>query len=224
MFEVSAHPIRALERTESAFTILDNIIRTLALTYIDADIEDSAASSSDLLSSMAFNPRTVHNHREMNSQRHHHHLSLSNQVHNGQYAGAPTSAHRTQSHVYPLPLYSRQPISASYFSHPQNSSQLLQYQASVPHAGIESAACSCADLSLGRNWTGAQEHSPLWLCTPAWNPDWNVHELRREESRRLCWQALSITAGYTTYRAAMGAPIHDLFILQPSNVRYFYFC
>lgn len=218
MFEVSAHPIRTVQRTESAFTILDSIIRTLSLTYIDEDIEDSNCSSSSLSPAVPFDPRRIHSNNEANSQHLHH--AQTNQMQSRQYSGAPASAHKSQSHVYPLPLYKREPISVSHHSQPKHSSQLLQYHTSAPPVDAESAACSCAELSLGRNWPEAQEHAPLWLCTPAWNPNWTTAEVKREESRRLCWQALSITAGYSTYRAAMGAPVHDLFILQPSNVRF----
>jgi len=59
----------------------------------------------------------------------------------------------------------------------------------------------------------------MWLCTPAWHPNWTEAEIRREECRRLCWNTLSLTAGYTSYRAALGVSQHELFVVQPANFR-----
>ena len=78
--------------------------------------------------------------------------------------------------------------------------------------------CSCMALTLGVNWHQAPQHTPFWLFTAAWNPDWSIAEIRQEECRRLCWSTLSMTAGYTTYQTAMGIQLNDMFILQPSSV------
>ena len=176
VFEVSAHPARSVARTQSAFAMLDNIIRALSLTYIDA--EDPSTTT---------------------------------------FGESEDPRHPDQREpAYPLPLYSR---SQGLNEYPQAvpSSRLLHHE---PHPKPSNNRCICNELSLGRNWPGAQEHAPLWLSTAAWDPSWSVAEIRREECRRLCWNALTIAAGYTTYRSAHGLDSPDMFVLQPSNVRY----
>jgi len=74
-------------------------------------------------------------------------------------------------------------------------------------------------FTLGVNWPQASQHTPFWLFTAAWNPDWSIAEIRQEECRRLCWSTLSMTAGYTTYQTAMGMQLNDMFILQPSSYK-----
>lgn len=149
--------------------------------------------------------------------------------------------HHNASHVLPLPLYNRLPISQSPQAHLAQpaTSQLLQYHApsasaAAAHAQLQARmqlqssgpdeappACPCAALSLVRNWPEARTVTPFWLCTPAWSTHWSAAEVRREECRRLCWNTLLLIAGYTTYRASMGLSILDLSIVQPSNVSHF---
>jgi hypothetical protein len=85
-----------------------------------------------------------------------------------------------------------------------------------------SRGCSCIELSHGRVWPHAQEHTPLWLFTPSWNPDWTPAEIQREECRRLVWNTLTLIAGYTNYRSAMGYPAPDLFLMHADHVRSSY--
>lgn len=135
------------------------------------------------------------------------------------------SSATTKTYAYPRPLYDQhhqRTISHSFGGYTPLDrpvrSQLLQSQV-VP--GLDAGArptCACMKLSLVNNWPLANEHTPMWLCTPAWHPDWTEAEIRREECRRLCWNTLSLTAGYTSYRAALGVSQHELFVIQPANV------
>lgn len=180
VFEVSAHPARSVARTQGALAMLDNLIRTLSLTYIDAE-----------------NPSTTTFAESEN----------------------PTDPGR-RGPAYPLPLYSRARESAYYERSTHPSSRLLHRE---PHPKPSDSRCICSDLTLGRHWSGAQEHAPLWLSTAAWDPSWTVTEIKREECRRLCWNALSIAAGYSTFRSAHGLDTPDMFVLQPANVSPFAF-
>lgn len=82
-----------------------------------------------------------------------------------------------------------------------------------------SRGCSCFELSHGRVWPYAQEHTPLWMFTPAWRPDWTPMEIRKEECRRLVWSTLTLIAGYTTYRSAMGLSTPNFCVMQAPYVR-----
>jgi len=98
-------------------------------------------------------------------------------------------------------------------------------QQSVPSIPIPDTArvsrqkgCSCRVLTLGQVSRSSHEHTPLWTATAAWNPDWTIPEIRKEESRRLCWSALQLAAGHTSHAAAFSAPPLDYYCIQPSNV------
>ncbi|KAF9485849.1 hypothetical protein BDN70DRAFT_795185 [Pholiota conissans] len=84
----------------------------------------------------------------------------------------------------------------------------------TPHPG---KGCSCNLLTLGEHWPGAQEHAPLWSCTPAWDESWSEAEIRKESCRRLCWSAMILAAGHSSYSSAHQAETLDLFIADPAN-------
>ncbi|KAI0305926.1 hypothetical protein B0F90DRAFT_1694580 [Multifurca ochricompacta] len=91
-----------------------------------------------------------------------------------------------------------------------------QEQVAVDHA-IRATGCSCDELSLGCQWPEAQRQVPLWVATPAWNRDWSEGEVKKEECRRLCWSALMLVSGHTSYAAAVNWRRPDLFMVEPSN-------
>lgn len=80
--------------------------------------------------------------------------------------------------------------------------------------------CSCRALTLGQVSRSSHEHTPLWTATAAWNPDWTIAEVRKEECRRLCWSTLQLAAGHTAHAAAFSASPVDYFCIQPANVSY----
>ena len=143
MFEMCAHPYHSSERSSSSLVMLDSIIRSLALTSIDAN-EPSAS---------VFSPRAVP--------------------------------------VVPVPALAR--VSRQ-------------------------EGCSCRTLTLGHVSRSSHEHTPLWAATAAWHPDWTYAEIRKEESRRLCWSTLQLAAGHTAHAAAFSTPPLDFFCIQPGNV------
>ncbi|KAI5121039.1 hypothetical protein M0805_008615 [Coniferiporia weirii] len=198
VFEISAQPMRNVPRIESALATLDNIIRTLALSSIDA--EDSSRFSDPTLFSRASRLRD-------NSSPDHVVHGLPVALHNGQpFADART---KPQSVSRLLQYHAPHASAAEAHAHAQASMQLAASR----------ATCPCSELSLGRNWPDAREYTPFWLYTPAWNATWSVGEVRREECRRLCWNALYLLAGYTSYRISCGLSILDLSIIHPSNYR-----
>ncbi|EIN12958.1 hypothetical protein PUNSTDRAFT_118598 [Punctularia strigosozonata HHB-11173 SS5] len=77
--------------------------------------------------------------------------------------------------------------------------------------------CRCAVLTLGANWEGAREHTPLWLNTPAWDSRWSESEIRREECRRICWTSATLTASHASFEHASRFRSSDLFMADPAN-------
>ncbi|KAF8271585.1 hypothetical protein EI94DRAFT_1720098 [Lactarius quietus] len=72
-------------------------------------------------------------------------------------------------------------------------------------------------VSLGRQWPEAQTRVPLWVATPTWNSEWTEGEIKKEECRRLCWSALMLISGHTSYAAAINWRHSDFFVMEPSN-------
>lgn len=60
--------------------------------------------------------------------------------------------------------------------------------------------------------------SPTWTTSISWDPTWSYEEIEREETRRLCWAALSLAAAHTAHCAAFHTEPLDLFISRPENV------
>lgn len=83
----------------------------------------------------------------------------------------------------------------------------------------QTGECACHAYTLGSNWSGAQEHTPLWLMTPAWDQEAADATVRKEECRRLVWSSVMMVAGYTSFTAANSlAPPLELSLMDPSNV------
>jgi hypothetical protein len=167
--------------------MLDQIIRTLSFTLLDAD--DPSAST--------FCRREVP------------------QVRPERKAGQQTSWHvsprSTGDSQAPLSDPSILPESLSTHQH--------YHHGSSPPT-IRSEKCNCAALSLGQQWASAFEHTPLWLSTPAWDENWSDGEIKKESCRRLCWSAVTLAAGHSSYTTANNAHGLDLFITEPANVSH----
>jgi len=153
LFEVSAHPDNTVARARSAIVLLDNIIRSLALTALDA--HDPVAS--------VFVPRSV-----------------------------PSVTLPVASYPSPVTPTALQPTGG--------------------------AGCSCSALSLGQNWSLTAKYTPLWGYTAAWPVEWDESEIRKEESRRLVWSALSLASAHNSHDSAFSEVPLDFHVIQPHNV------
>jgi hypothetical protein len=79
------------------------------------------------------------------------------------------------------------------------------------------ATCACHALSIMRTTTHGQL-TPFWVSSAGWDPNWNEAEIRREESRRLVWSALTLAAGFTAHDAAFAKDPTELHIIDAANV------
>lgn len=89
---------------------------------------------------------------------------------------------------------------------------------SVTQSQYPLKGCSCSSMTLGQRWPAAYEHTPLWVTTPAWDDNWSEAEVRKEGCRRLCWSALALIAGHTSYATAEKRIPPELFLREPANV------
>ncbi|CAE6404179.1 unnamed protein product [Rhizoctonia solani] len=78
------------------------------------------------------------------------------------------------------------------------------------------ATCACHALSIMRTTTHGQL-TPFWVSSAGWDPNWNEAEIRREESRRLVWSALTLAAGFTAHDAAFAKDPTELHIIDAAN-------
>lgn len=88
---------------------------------------------------------------------------------------------------------------------------------SVTQSQYPLKGCSCSSMTLGQRWPAAYEHTPLWVTTPAWDDNWSEAEVRKEGCRRLCWSALALIAGHTSYATAEKRVPPELFLREPAN-------
>lgn len=120
-----------------------------------------------------------------------------------------------------MPVTDARPV--NYFPATEHNPTALSTRQYVqqPHIPAEptvhTPGCSCDELSLGRHWPEAQRQVPLWVATPTWNREWSEGEIKREEYRRLCWSALMLVSGHTSYAAAANWRHSDFFVMEPSN-------
>lgn len=77
--------------------------------------------------------------------------------------------------------------------------------------------CACHALSIAGTTTHGQL-TPFWVSSAGWDPNWNESEIRREESRRLVWSALTVAAGFTAHDAAFAKDPTELHIIDAANV------
>ncbi|KAI0345770.1 hypothetical protein BDW22DRAFT_911768 [Trametopsis cervina] len=189
-FEISAHPLHSPIRVRSALRMLDSLIRSLSMSSLDqADERTSRFGNRSVPVVSATRSTNVY---------------------------SPTSGHWNASIPSASALLPAVPGLSSAPHHPldpRTTSPATQTQS--PNA----AHCGCGTLTLGTNWTHANELTPLWLMTPAWKTDTSDAEIRRDECRRVVWSAVTLVAGYTSFVAATNAiPSLDLYLMEPSNI------
>ncbi|KAF8610279.1 hypothetical protein BDV93DRAFT_430457 [Ceratobasidium sp. AG-I] len=156
LFEISAHPEHSSERSRSALSFLDSIIRLLGLTTLDVMDPQASVFSPDNVPRLPLSPK-----------------------HTG-----PSAAE--------------------------------QLQLSAQGKSVVPATCACHALSIACTTTHSQL-TPFWVSSPGWDPSWIEVEIRREESRRLVWSALTLAAGFTAHDAAFAKDPTELHLIDAAN-------
>lgn len=81
--------------------------------------------------------------------------------------------------------------------------------------------CECINVPLGVPYVASKES---WSFVPAWDSSWSPSDIRKEETRRLCWSALMLAANHTSSCASsypQRKPL-DLFLINSANVRFYF--
>lgn len=197
LYEMSAHPDTSGPRMTASLVLLDNVIRVLGLTCIDADnprspifLEYAVPALGRCFPEAGTNQPSNHPLRLTHLQ---HTQNFPQIVYHTTTQPTPFDNYRDVSH-YP-------PVSAS-------------------------AGCPCQALSLGSCATPTVRGStPLWMLTPKWDAyDVNLDygEIRKEESRRLVWSTLTLVGGDRGARLALEQPQLDLHLAKPENYALLY--
>lgn len=118
----------------------------------------------------------------------------------------------------------RPPVAGVTGPEPGNEGRTLQ-GASAQQSVLQSVQqrhpqdrCWCSFYTLERTSPNSVELVPGWSHTLAVTTLTDAEE-RREESRRLVWSSISLTANWTAYNAATLTPQINLPIIDPANVR-----
>jgi len=179
--------------------VLDGIIRTLALTVLDADNPQATVYQpyTGIPTSYTYGPG---------------YLAGAVAQSSSSISGAFAAPYHNQASAY-APFAVPDQAAASISSTPATFSAATSYTHTHVHM-----SCGCDELTLGRIDPSAHKHTPMWLTTPAWQDEWSEAEVRREGCRRLAWSAMTLAAGYSSYASATGFAPLDLFITEPTNV------
>jgi hypothetical protein len=84
--------------------------------------------------------------------------------------------------------------------------------------GATKRGCSCLHLQLSNTSPSSKKITPFWGTCPGWSEEWDVVETRREEQRRLVWNALALTSGHLSYYDSVDRTSLNLGIAKPWNV------
>ncbi|KAG8996572.1 hypothetical protein FRB93_000714 [Tulasnella sp. JGI-2019a] len=212
-YELSAHRDLTSQRMESSMILLDNVIRVLGLTRLDAGNPRAPvfapgavpALGRPLPAGQTYYPSCDHGSPASSS-------SLQSLLQAGQPSRnlihyQPT----TQPTPFDLCRAERRVV-----SHPHSSQSIA---ASGQNLSVET--CPCHALSLAGS-PEAQKCTPLWLSTPQWDPGASLAELQREESRRLVWASVMMFGSDAAARLALGMPQLDLHTAKPENFALLY--
>jgi len=135
-------------------------------------------------------------------------------------ANSPTASKFARNGVPVVEVSSEKYVSTHQnpISMPSPTQNGSQTQRSLIDSNVPESGCHCDKLSLGSQWTEAHKQVPHWVSTPMWNREWTEGEVKKEECRRVCWSALMLVTGQTSFADAVNWRFQDLLILDPSNV------
>jgi hypothetical protein len=101
-------------------------------------------------------------------------------------------------------------------------SLLAPFSGHIGRAAIDPPAtnggCSCSHFQLSNTFPASQKITPFWTFSPGWSEEWDVAETRREEQRRLVWNALTLTSGLLAYYDSADHTSLNLSLTKPWNV------
>ncbi|KAG9033427.1 hypothetical protein FRB95_014793 [Tulasnella sp. JGI-2019a] len=198
LYEICSHPDCTLYRMQSAMSLLDNVIRVLGLTSLDAtDPRVHMFAPNDVPALGRPPPNGV---REQA-------LKLGYSSPMGLLPAPPAGPSSNATLVR---------YQATSLSSPYNDWKSLMGQPSE-NGSSDIASCPCRALSLV-NSPEALRCTPTWASLPRWVPNATYAEIRKEEGRRLVWGAVVMLGSEAAARQAGGILQLDLYVTKPENL------
>ncbi|KAI0643016.1 hypothetical protein C8Q79DRAFT_201865 [Trametes meyenii] len=191
-FEMQSDPLQTVDRNHSSLVLLDSLMRLFSLTTLDADLKNTRAvpQTSHIYQPSCFAPMP----------------SADDFLH------ATTSA-PTGSSFSPLDWLSSSPAQNPTFAAlpsslpnaqviPPPLAYIPDHMTLGPSTSPSPPRCNCAQFTLQNNWPSVQGFAPSLAGTVMWPTGVSEGELRKEESRRLVWSTVIMTASLNSYTSA----------------------
>ncbi|KAG9006032.1 hypothetical protein FRB93_009133 [Tulasnella sp. JGI-2019a] len=202
LYEISAHAHCTLQRMQSAIFLLDNVIRALGLTSLDA--MDPRAPM--------FVPNEV--------------PALGRPAPNGDkqqtlrlgYGSLPRDHLPTSPPASPSSSAAIVKYQATALPTPFDNwrSPADQLDPRSDHGSGDVSACPCEALSFVRS-LDLLRPTPSWTFMPRWASNATQGEIRKEEARRLVWSTLVMLGSDAAARQAGAVPQLDLHVTKLEN-------
>lgn len=192
MYEINPHPYHSLQKTRSALSRLDNIIRLLKCNSIDTDNPIVTRFDSKAMPAAQHQPALTHSTTVYQSG---HMLNTGNQV-----PGLYNQPSNVRGEVAP-PSDSvvRWPPGNVSLHTPSHNAETMGH--SLIHQRTE---CRCQEICLGNTVPESKTHTPLWHYTANWAREFEPGEVRREEARRIVWAFVTLSSSFAGHTATLG--------------------
>ncbi|KAG9005214.1 hypothetical protein FRB94_001762 [Tulasnella sp. JGI-2019a] len=200
LYEMSTHRDSSLSRRESALRLLDNIIRALGLTTMDAMDPRAPAFARNAVP------------------------ALGRPAPNARRLASPTSPYR--SSALSLHPHVSRSVALDFvrLGTSPSSTPFDMYRPPVDTTGCSDGTsvilpgCPCDALSLASN-PEAGRCTPIWLGMPGWGRESSLAEIRQEEGRRIVWSSVVMLGCDAGIRVESGDPVPDFHLSKPENVQ-----
>jgi hypothetical protein len=178
MYEICPHPYHTLQKVHFSITRLDNILRLLRCSSVDAG--NPLVTRFDKTAT----PLALH-------------VRPSVRFYDGSFTqSSPTSLYSPigSDHISTIGTeLSNNSIEVAVPSH----SPVTMHQVHNVH---ETRPCACTELSLSNDTSEWKKHIPLWQYTARWP----AGEIHREEVRRIVWACIQLMACILRHTANLG--------------------
>ncbi|EIN11157.1 hypothetical protein PUNSTDRAFT_118688 [Punctularia strigosozonata HHB-11173 SS5] len=207
VFEASAHSHFSLEREWNSLTLVDEIIRTLNLTFIDNGNPQVSAFAPHSVPVVVTqlpplsSPPLGYSERQGDPSNPSPYTHTPTQQNPGYDFGLPSQPRPPSQPTTPLSV---SPQTSGF----ESSGEMPPLTPNSP------LTCNCKSVP--------PELASAWAWSPPpWPAHWTDDEIRREEERRLVWTALALVSNYASQSVVFGGSqrVAKLFLAEPSNYR-----
>ncbi|KAG8863476.1 hypothetical protein FRB96_008216 [Tulasnella sp. 330] len=207
LYEVSAHKDSSPTRKKAAFVLLDNTIRTLGLTTLDATNTRTPTLATHSV------PTTVSD--DLSPLKRPAMLTPSEPHNMPTPCSGPSKIQPERLSAY---RYQVSNPPAPFDMYVDGSVQALKGPPKHPVTSASQVECPCHALSLARSPESSRS-APVWSTMPGWGSSPSRADILKEEARRLVWSSVVLLSVDATTRLGNGEQQLDLHISKPENAK-----